>query len=235
MLLPSSVKIGSGCIIDTYGGTSKQQDIVVYERDFCPVFSINDNPETTYYPCEGVIAIGEVKSILDSSQLNDSLKKIKSVKKLVRYSQNLSTWRKYGSSLIMVGTEEEVFNQVINIKDQIYGFILCEKLGISINVFMDKFVTECSKTPAHLLPNIIVSLKDGLFIYIDANKRVIREDMNNSTGIYHIKNPNGEFQYLLNKLYQIIIRGRTSAEPPTEKYIISSSKVPDNGTYKQFV
>jgi hypothetical protein len=54
-LLPGSAAIGSGVIIDSYGSSSRRQDIVVYEEPFCPIFSINDTPETTYFPCEGVI------------------------------------------------------------------------------------------------------------------------------------------------------------------------------------
>ena len=44
-LLPGGVGIGSGCIIDSYGNTSKQMDVVLYEREICPVFSINEDPE----------------------------------------------------------------------------------------------------------------------------------------------------------------------------------------------
>ena len=54
-LLPRGIAVGSGFVIDSYGATSAQTDIVLYERDICPVFSINDTPGTTYYPCEGVI------------------------------------------------------------------------------------------------------------------------------------------------------------------------------------
>ena len=57
-ILPRGLAVGSGFVIDTYGGTSRQTDIVLYERDICPVFSINDTSETTYYPCECVVAAG---------------------------------------------------------------------------------------------------------------------------------------------------------------------------------
>ena len=60
-ILPQGIAVGSGFVIDSYGGTSRQCDVVLYERDICPVFSVNNTPETTYYPCEGVIAVGEVK------------------------------------------------------------------------------------------------------------------------------------------------------------------------------
>ena len=59
-ILSRGIAVGSGCVIDSYGNVSRQQDVVLYEREICPVFSINDTPEARYCPCEGVIAVGEV-------------------------------------------------------------------------------------------------------------------------------------------------------------------------------
>ena len=81
-MLPSLAALGSGVIIDSDGSCSKQQDLVVYERSICPVFAVNETPEATYYPCEGTIAIGEVKSNLDGKGLADAMDKICSAKQL---------------------------------------------------------------------------------------------------------------------------------------------------------
>ena len=85
-VLPRGVAVGKGFVIDSYGGTSRQQDVVLYERDFCPVFSINDTRQTTFYPCEGVIAVGEIKSRLDRDSLENAFKKVASVKALRRHA-----------------------------------------------------------------------------------------------------------------------------------------------------
>ena len=74
-ILPRGIAVGEGFVIDSYGGTSRQQDVILYERDICPVFSVNNTPQTTYYPCEGVIAVGEVKSSLDTASLRDAFQK----------------------------------------------------------------------------------------------------------------------------------------------------------------
>ena len=58
-LLPPTVSVGSGCIIDSYGHTSRQIDVVIYEKNICPCFYVNDSIDAGYYPCEGVIAVGE--------------------------------------------------------------------------------------------------------------------------------------------------------------------------------
>ena len=85
-ILPRGIAVGSGFVIDSGGNTSRQMDVVLYEKDICPVFSVNDTPETTYYPCEGVIAVGEIKSSLDRQSLKDAFKKIASVKRLKRFT-----------------------------------------------------------------------------------------------------------------------------------------------------
>lgn len=89
-ILPGQVGIGSGFVFDSYGHTSKQTDIIIYEKGICPVFSIEGTPETTYYSCEGVIAIGEIKSTLDTDGIIDSFSKVESVKKNRRYVKDLS-------------------------------------------------------------------------------------------------------------------------------------------------
>ena len=77
-LLPAYVSIGTGLLIDSYCRQSKQQHIVMFERDFCPAYSINDAPDATYFPIEGVIANGEVKSSVNKSVLFEALDNIRS-------------------------------------------------------------------------------------------------------------------------------------------------------------
>ena len=102
--------IATGCIIDSYGNTSTQTDVILYEIDQCLIFSINDTTEATYIPCEGVVAIWEVKSTLTTTDLKDSINKIKRVKELQRYSNNKLCWRNYGSSIVFEGIQSEVFD-----------------------------------------------------------------------------------------------------------------------------
>jgi len=97
MLLPATAGVGSGCVIDLDQNTSKQQDVIIYENGLCPVFSVNDTPETTYYPCEGVMAVGEIKSTLNSATLEDAFQKIKSAKSLRRYALQSRGWHRHGA------------------------------------------------------------------------------------------------------------------------------------------
>lgn len=81
-ILPKGTAVGSGFVIDSDGGTSRQADVVPYEKDICSVFTVNDTPETIYYPCEGVIAVGEIKSAIDNKTLADAFEKAESVKQV---------------------------------------------------------------------------------------------------------------------------------------------------------
>ena len=83
-VLPQGIGVGSGCVIDTRGNTSRQPDVVLYEKGICPVFCVNNSLETTYYPCEGVLAVAEVKGALDKEKLGDAFAKIASVKAMKR-------------------------------------------------------------------------------------------------------------------------------------------------------
>lgn len=132
-ILPQGIGVGSGCIIDTFGGTSRQMDVVLYEKEQCPVFCINENPGTTYYPCEGVLAVGEVKSAIGKKELADCFEKIRSVKLLQRDFQRTKSGmyvgRPYGEygSAAAYGFE---FNHTN--KGDIFGFIFAEKPNVQL-------------------------------------------------------------------------------------------------------
>ena len=172
-LLPAGIAVGSGCVIDSFGSTSRQMDVVLYEKDLCPVYSINDDPATTYYPCEGVIAVGEVKSALASADLEDAFAKIASTKNLRRYAQPSNdaaskelglepsiAFRTYGSPNSMLGAETEQFNQRKNPFDQIFGFCLAGRLHLKPATLCHKYVELSAQWGVGLSPSLVVTLDD---------------------------------------------------------------------------
>ena len=164
-ILPSVAGIGSGCIIDVHGHTSRQQDIVIYEKHASPVFSINNSPESTYYPCEGVIAVGEVKSGLGRAELLDALEKVRSAKALRRHCLDPLSWRNYGSTLGIGGAPSESYDPDQKVSDQIYGFILCDHFDLKIPTLIDAYNEHCSNNAPALCPNFIISLRDGCILH----------------------------------------------------------------------
>ena len=195
-ILPRGIAVGEGFVIDSYGGTSRQQDVILYERDICPRFSVNDTPETTYYPCEGVIAVGEIKSSLDGKALEDSFRKIESVKKLQRHDvphfmphpttgHAMPSRRNYlttsGDSVVDVNEGMEQEEEV-----QIFGFILAGESQLGLKTLVDKFNSLSAGMNWYLLPNALVTL-DGYFVrwgkITKAKRKEIRKSDDGTFGV----------------------------------------------------
>lgn len=220
LILPPVAAIGSGCVIDSFGRTSKQQDVVAYEKANCPVFSVNDDPETTFYPCESVIAVGEIKSTLGKEELEDCFQKIRSVKELQRFSPEPESFRKYGNTMSMVGAPQERLDQKAKFGDQIYGFILCGKFGLKPETILKHYRNFAVETDPWERPNLLVSLEDGCIVYMCAEKRQVSMDANSGTGVAHTTIPDGNFQYLVTRLDWIVKHGRTSSVLPFQRYVL---------------
>ena len=115
--LPKRVGIDRGFVIDAHGQESKQLDVIIYDSTVGTIFEVN---EVKYFPCETVLAVGEVKSEIDStSKLNDALDKLKSAKILDRTN--------HGTNKLITGPglsiEGIAFDPQRYHRDQIFGFI----------------------------------------------------------------------------------------------------------------
>jgi len=58
--LPHRVGVDQGFVIDARGATSRQQDVIIFDRTVGTIFEING---LQYFLRESVIAVGEVKSL----------------------------------------------------------------------------------------------------------------------------------------------------------------------------
>ena len=176
-ILPNGVAVGTGCVIDTYGNTSKQMDVVLYERDICPVFRLNlDDPKSTYYPCEGVIAVGEIKSVIGKKELEDSFEKISSVKNLKRNyeypsyadhgGRRVFGFRKFGERTGAVRNNiVSPVNYAPNSSEgsKIFGFILGDKMGVGIDTMKGHYSRLINTFDDALCPNLMVTLGGTVF------------------------------------------------------------------------
>jgi hypothetical protein len=78
-VLPPSLHIGTGRVIDSCGNRSKQVDVVIYD----PVFPILEtHPGNGLYLVEGVVATIEVKSNVDKTKLWEAFDNCLSVTRL---------------------------------------------------------------------------------------------------------------------------------------------------------
>ena len=174
-ILPHGIAVGSGFVIDSYGGTSRQSDIVLYEREICPVFTVNNTPETTYYPCEGVIAVGEIKSMIDTKNLADAFKKAESVKRLSRHypthplpapdsGETMYLERKYGAVTTPPFLDE---GNTISRSDphrQILAFVLAGESQLSAETLCKQFCHLTQQHTSALSPSLLAIL-DGNMLH----------------------------------------------------------------------
>lgn len=216
-LMPAGVQVGSGLIVDSYGGVSKQQDIVIYEA-LCPVFSHNDSPDATFYPVEGVIAVGEVKSILGKGELEDAFEKCVSVKRLRRHAVatkhafggwNSVSYRTYGNPTSWDCAISEQFDQDQKSLDQIYSFLLCQKFKTSPQAILSNFADGCRKVTPQLAPNIVVALENGtIYPFKTASNSITRSAMDGDGAIFSPDAVDG-FAQLVDILRVYSMSGRT--------------------------
>jgi hypothetical protein len=77
---PQRLGVGTGLLIDSDGGSSRQQDIVLFERSDEPAVLAQTNQ--LLYPVESVIACIEVKTRLTTSAIEDCAVKAASIRAL---------------------------------------------------------------------------------------------------------------------------------------------------------
>jgi hypothetical protein len=228
-LLPSGIGVGTGCVIDHEGRVSKQQDVVLYEKNICPIFSINDTPETTYYPCEGVIAVGEIKTSIGKAEIEDCFSKIESVKKLRRLAlksksallgYEVVSFRKYGNMVGFDCSKDEQFDQENNPYDQIYGFVLCGNFSVAVETLCGHILNQLKIIDKSNCPNIIVSLNEGIFAPHQKANNKLYYSMSQADSLLYGSSSSGSFEYLLTTLYKSIRSGRTVESSVFERYLI---------------
>ncbi len=231
-ILPRGIAVGSGCVIDSDGNTSRQIDVILYERDICPVFCVNNTPETTYYPCEGVIAIGEIKSLLNSKELADSFAKIASVKRLRRYittanpeslpdGTRVVDYRFYGSKMGPAISTIGAFDQDGNEYSQIFGFVLSGKLGLTPQTLLARFVELVSETGDTLSPNVVVTLNEGFLYPYSKEKSETRFSAQTASDFVYSENNTG-FRSLIGWIYHAYRSCNTSDFKAFDRYLIES-------------
>jgi hypothetical protein len=225
-LMPAGVSIGSGIIVDSYGGVSRQQDIVIYEN-LCPVFTHNGTAEATYYPVEGVIAVGEVKSGLGKSELLDAITKSKSVKVLRRRAEVSDdglglppavSYRKFGDGGSYSAVIDDQFDQDKNSLDQVFSFVLCQRFVATPETTLKNFSEECRKASRALMPNMIASLADGIIHpYNSKSGSITRSVMEGDAAIFTQDGVAG-FAQLLRMLRLYVMGARTVERKHFERY-----------------
>ncbi len=229
-VLPRGIAVGSGCVIDSYGNCSKQQDVVLYERDICPVFSVNDTPESTYYPCEGVLGVIEVKSSLDTTSLRDSFGKIESVRRLRRYGicgppptrgDTRPEYRRYESTKMadrVTFADPEQLNR--HGLDQIFGAVLAGSLRMVPSTFRARYAELAQDFGDDSTPNMVEVLDGGTLwpCSMEGNKALILPSAKNAT--HFVYSESDPLRNLIHSIYLTYRQGVTSPTDALDRYVV---------------
>jgi hypothetical protein len=117
--LPSRVGVEQGgFVVDAHGNQSVEMDVVIYDKSLGTVFNAIESEK--YFPCETVIAVGEVKTNVNSNAtLTDALEKVRSAKSLDRSNEGKN------NAFVGPGIAQDwiEFDPHTNYRDQIFGFV----------------------------------------------------------------------------------------------------------------
>ena len=223
-ILPGGVGVGTGCVIDSEGNASSQIDVILYEEQFCPIFKVAD--DVGYYPCESVIAVGEIKSTIGKNELGDIYEKIASVRKLNRFPEPVGKkeppagkieFRTYldKTTRLMDGDRETI--QDSSSATQIYGFGLGRSFGAKPETMIEHTKDLYGAVPEELRPNVVLTLSQEAIA--PAADRQMSFTALGSPGVTFLK-PENSLEYLLVSLFSIIQNGITSPGYAFERYVV---------------
>lgn len=210
-ILPAGVGVGSGFVIDSFGHTSRQCDIVLYEENYALHISPNLDAENTYYNCESVIAVGEVKSIVTRKELEDSLDKLSIVKSLQRKDDGNSL-RKYLSSQALMETFEKSrpYEPKNDTKKQIFTFLLCQRFNMTTEMIVSVFKEKCPED--WLFPNRMISTEGAYYGYLQLGNPIhILGGRKDATSLFNFVDNPLSFNYFILELLSFISNANTVA------------------------
>lgn len=185
-ILPDSISIDSGFVINPSGAISTQCDIVLFDRTNTPILKSKEHQN--FFPAETLIGIGEVKSILSKTQLKDSLIKL-SKNKAIRESLDNESARS------MDGNRIDGFNAKSTITHMPISFLICEKLDFNIDNLVDEFENLYEGVELRNRHNLILSIDDGVFLYAD---NIVEGEVGRSAYPYPINGGNKMKNYHFN-------------------------------------
>ena len=152
--LPRRFEVSTGFAFDCAGRMSKQLDVVIFDSTVCPRIEIPGNK--FLFPCEAIVAVGQVKSSMTTrKQFRDALDNLSSVKILDRSANGMA----YDSR----------FNEALSPEDnhlhQIFSFLFITGNAMKPDVLGLRLLEDAFEIPVQCLPNVIVALDRYLITY----------------------------------------------------------------------
>jgi hypothetical protein len=149
--LPKRFEIASGFAFDASGNASRQLDIIIADALTCPRFEAAGGAR--FYPCEAIVAVGQVKSSLTSvAEFEEALENLASAKRLDRSASGSAVdWR----------TAEPIDN-ILNHRHQVFTFLFVTSDILSEEAVRDALFEFVQANDPHVWPNVIIAVNHYL-------------------------------------------------------------------------
>jgi hypothetical protein len=153
--LPKRFEISTGFVFDSKGFLSQQIDIIIADSSVCPRFETTGDKRI--YPCECVVAVGQVRSSLTSiSKLHEALDNLMSVKSLDRSADGKAFDLRY----------EEQLDHKTNYLHQIFTFLFIIGRALTADtVRKELFFNRIDRDEPHLWTNLVLALDKYLITF----------------------------------------------------------------------
>lgn len=213
--LPGRFGVDTGFVIDSAWEESLQIDVVIYDKNYTPVFEIVEGKR--FFPCETVVAVGEVKSAINNDELEDSFNKIESVKERDRFGEP----RVVGPTNYRERLDRQRFH------DQILGFIFTGSSMTAENL-SESYMEQLESRERHLWPNIYCDFNNLNIGYYEKENRILTANPMEADGIYANENTDVLFGTFHAKLTQGINNASISS-PNLYEYYNMKEPAPTGG------
>lgn len=152
--LPKRFRVSTGFVFDCHGTISRQLDIVIVDASICPIFEVPGGK--FLFPCEAVVAAGEVKSTVQTRRkLVEALGGLIDLKKLDRSANGAAIDSKSGDPL----------DPRDNYLHQIFTFLFVCGDSIKGQSATEQIMEMVMENPVCVMPNAILSFGQYLVSY----------------------------------------------------------------------
>lgn len=146
--------VSTGFVFDANGKVSKQIDVIIADALVCPVFRTAGG--VRFFPCEAVVAAGQVKSSMTSeSVMREALENLESVKALDRSAGGHSH----------AEDSDEPLDQLFNHKHQIFTFLFVTDRTLVRETAQQQLMEFVIERSADQWPNVVIAPNKYLLTY----------------------------------------------------------------------
>lgn len=152
--LPKRFTVSTGFVFDATGRVSEQIDVIIADALVCPTFMTAGG--VRFFPCEAVVAAGQVKSSMTSeSVMREALGNLESVKSLDRSAGGLAHSE----------DSSEALDHLFNHKHQIFTFLFVTGRTLVRETAQQLLMEFVIERTADLWPNIVIAPNKYLLTY----------------------------------------------------------------------